>query len=298
MREKNLIQLYKFLTNNGFDSKIFINNCFDLIAKKNNTTLIIKVLTNIDSLRPNQANELIKLSDLFNATPLIIGEKTKIFKLKNTIVYERFGINTLTLTTLQNLIKEQFPITKSFKGKEIVELDYVKLRNARKKLNLSYREIAEKTNTSIETIYRYEHGANATKTTAKKIEEILNEKIIKEINVLKKTKTNNHFNENTNDETLEKITKLGIKLSLFSHAPFKAVTKNKILIQKGKQKKEIIKKAIELNKTNILSNNSLILTKKIKTKTIYTIPLIEEQELDTLNKKKDLIELIKERKTQ
>ena len=40
----------------------------------------------------------------------------------------------------------------------------------------------------------------------------------------------------------------------------------------------------------------MILTKEFKTKTIYSIPIIEEEELESLNKKKDLIELIEKRK--
>jgi putative transcriptional regulator len=296
LREQLLLKIVEFLSIKGFEVKTFSNNCFDLIARKEKNSFIIKVLSNIDSFRAEQANELIKLSDLFNAVPLIIGEKTKAFELNNSIVYERHGINVLNLNSFQELIEEKFPLSKSFKGKESVELDYVKLRNARKQLNLSYRELAEKMNSSTESIYRYEHGANASINAAKKLEEILKENLIKEIDILKKNKSIISFEEQSKDESLQKISELGIKMSLFNHSPFKAVTKNKILIQKGTGKKDLIKKATELNKTkSLLSDNSMILTKEFKTKSIYSVPIIEEEELNSLSKKKDLIELIKER---
>ncbi|MBN2126937.1 MAG: helix-turn-helix domain-containing protein [Candidatus Diapherotrites archaeon] len=296
MRESILLNAYEFLSLKGFEVKTFSNNCFDLIARKENNSFIIKVLSNIDSFRAEQANELLKLSDLFNAVPLIIGEKSKAFDLKNSVVYERHGINVITMNSFTELIQENYPLTKSFKGRDSVELDYVKLRNARKNLNLSYRELAEKMNSSIESIYRYEHGANASVDAAKKLEEILNERLIKEIDVLKKPKTEISFESETNDESLQKVSDLGIKMSLFHHSPFKAVTKSKILIQKGTGKKDLIKKAGELSKTkHLLSDNSMILTKEFSQKSIYSVPVIEEEELESLSKKKDLIELIKER---
>ena len=48
---------------------------FDLVARRDNSLLIIKVLTNIDAMSEGVASELRKLSILLKGCPLIIGQK-------------------------------------------------------------------------------------------------------------------------------------------------------------------------------------------------------------------------------
>ena len=49
---------------------------FDLVARRDNSLLIIKVLTNIDALTEDVASELRTLSTLIKGCPLLIGERT------------------------------------------------------------------------------------------------------------------------------------------------------------------------------------------------------------------------------
>ncbi|RLF30220.1 MAG: transcriptional regulator, partial [Thermoplasmata archaeon] len=51
---------------------------FDILARKRNTLLIIKVLTNIDAFSEDAANDLKTLSALLGGSPLIIGEKSSL----------------------------------------------------------------------------------------------------------------------------------------------------------------------------------------------------------------------------
>ena len=57
-----------------------------------------------------------------------------------------------------------------------------------------------------------------------------------------------------------------------------------------------LKKAIELKKTStIINSDSIIITQEYKYKQANGIPIIEESDLDTITKIKDLKKLISER---
>ena len=59
---------------------------FDVVARRDETLLIIKVLTNVDSLSENVAKELLTLSSLLKASPLLIGEKNGVGPLEDDVV--------------------------------------------------------------------------------------------------------------------------------------------------------------------------------------------------------------------
>ena len=67
---KNLLKSYDFKT-----SDIYDRSCFDLLARKDDILIILKILVNIDSLTSSQAEELSKIAGTFLASPIIIGLK-------------------------------------------------------------------------------------------------------------------------------------------------------------------------------------------------------------------------------
>ena len=105
MRETILLRTAAILKEHGFSVESFAhsNACFDLVAKRPDLTLVLKVFNNIDALREEQAGELRKIAALFNATVLILGEKSKAFSLKKGILYERLGLVALNLQTFSGL---------------------------------------------------------------------------------------------------------------------------------------------------------------------------------------------------
>ena len=74
---------------------------FDLVARRDDTLLIIKGLANIDGLSQEVGKELRALAYLLKATPLLIGGKNGVNSLEDDVVYFRFGIQTVTVTTLK-----------------------------------------------------------------------------------------------------------------------------------------------------------------------------------------------------
>lgn len=307
MREITLMKIVSFLKNSGFQVNTFFdsNSCFDLIAKRTDLKLVIKVYLNIDGFRKEQAEELQKIAQSFNAVVLIIGEKTKAFALKKGIIYERHLIPAMNYPTFVSIFDTVVPLIKSFKGKKIVELETEKLKEKREELDYTLSELAKKTGITKESLYRLEHGFNTSLETAKKLEKLLKADLIIEKNLLKDfmaklpEKTfDEKFEEKFDDSSLEKIHSLGLDLIEFKHAPFKAFGTKKefLLIDKGKEKTEIKKKVLVLEKTKaVFDAHSLIITKKFSLNQISSTPIIEEQELDSYSKINELMKEIKRR---
>ncbi|MFW9933674.1 MAG: transcriptional regulator, partial [Candidatus Thorarchaeota archaeon] len=94
----NLIeQVVTSLEDAGFDlsSRCDVRpSCFDLVARKDSQLILIKVLSNIDALTEEDAIALQMVAHFFDATPLIVGVKTRRGDLDSGVVYKRYGVST------------------------------------------------------------------------------------------------------------------------------------------------------------------------------------------------------------
>ncbi len=305
MRETILLRAIALLKENGFDVEGFLhsNACFDLVAKRPDLTLVVKVFNNIDAMREEHAAELRKIASLFNATVLILGEKSKAFALSNGVLYERYGLAALNIDSFKGLLAERFPSVRYFKGKSIVELDKEKLRQRRKQLGLTLQQLAEQVESTVESIHRYEKGATASLSMAEKLEDALATALIKKIDLFaaaqpSEKEIKGFYSEHIDDRALEQVHELGIKIALFKHAPFKAYSSpaESLLIGKVSHGMEIKRKAIDLEKTKkVFKAEPFIIAKDKKVKRFEQIPIIAEEELSTLSKFRDLMQLIRER---
>ncbi len=327
---KNLLQSFDYKT-----SEIYDRSCFDLLARKDNILIILKILVNIDSLTSGQAEELSKIAGTFLASPIIIGLKSKHNLLEEDVVYERHEIPVITPQTLCNIVANDIhPEILAKRGGYYVKIDGKLLRELREANNLSLKELADLSHVSRETIYRYEQGNSQTyPETALMIEEVLQRPITVSINVLESDKINSL--DKKIQEPIELI-ELGYDVKSSKKTPFDAVsesTQNANDIQKLKEKlenklDEIEKIRAEINKknheNNILITNMergrnektlnnianktqdissvtgydalFVLEKEHNKESIKQIPAIYRWELKDMDSIEDLLKLIKERK--
>ncbi len=299
MRERTISETVMLLQKHGFIVSTFLNTntCFDIVARNQEITLLLKVFDNVDGLRQEQARELKKLASLFESTAMVVGNKTKAFALRTNIIYSRYGISTVTVKTLENFLNGKVPSIAFFKGKEIVEINPSRMKELRSIKGISMKQLAEKVDSTLESVYRYEHGAKASLGTAEKIEKILEGDIVKSIDLFEQEEES-FSEEKPVDESLLKLQSLGSKVSLFSRAPFKAISASneKILVEKGNSKSEICRKSIELEKAKQpFESYTLVLAKKAPSTPVGKTAVVEEEELSSMSRFKELIELIKER---
>lgn len=327
---KNLLKSYDFKT-----SEIYDRSCFDLLARKNDILIILKILVNIDSLTSSQAEELSKIAGTFLASPIIIGLKSKHTLLEEDVVYERHEIPVITPQTLCNIVVNDIhPEILAKRGGYYVKIDGPLLKQLRESMNLSLKELADLSHVSRETIYRYEQGNSQTyPETAMMIEEVLQRPITVSINVLETDKKNSL--DRIIHEPIELIN-LGYDVKSSKKTPFDAIsesTEKSQDLQKLQEKlenklDEIEKIRAEINKktnpNNILITNMergrnektltnianktedissvtgydalFVLNKEHEKESINKIPAIYTWELKDMSNIDDLLKLIRERK--
>ncbi|HIH09546.1 MAG TPA: helix-turn-helix domain-containing protein [Candidatus Diapherotrites archaeon] len=274
------------------------NTCFDIIAKSGGQTLLMKIYDNIDSIRKEQGAELKKLSRVINASPIIIGERTKVFGMADDTVYLRYSIPAVSAATFERLLDDRFPKMRYFKGKQLVDIDNEAIAKKRRELELSLDELAEKLDIAAETLHRFEKGASTSLDTARRMECKLGTKLLRDVDIFDIGPQAEKVDDIPRERLLERLHDLGVKMALFEHAPFDAFANSEkgMFISTGKGKFDIPKKAIELAKTSAaVESGSIIVTKEYKYKSIEGVPVIGEAELGTINRFKELRKLIEER---
>ena len=104
-RSKMLQEIDNLLTSEGYKtSNIYDHVSFDLVARKNLLILLLKTFLNIDSINEANAHEMKQLANIFLASPIIIGEKSRNGILEEGVIYERYDIPAISFETLKNMI--------------------------------------------------------------------------------------------------------------------------------------------------------------------------------------------------
>ena len=284
---------------------------FDLVARRDNSLLIIKVLTNIDALSEDVAKELRVLSILLKGCPLLVGERSGTGSLEDDVVYDRFGIQAITLETFRNHLLEGLLLrVYAGPGGLYVNLDREKLIKLRQEQNISLGSFARFVRVSRRTARMYEDGMNARAEVASRIEEILGNTIITPIDILRpqsteKKEITTFHGETTRLREFQReifsiLEHVGYKIIPMERCPFEALSKDKekiLLTCVHKYDKKLFKKAqIVSSISKITEKYAVVFTDKEVSKTnIEGTPLIVKKELKKIREPEEILDLIIER---
>jgi putative transcriptional regulator len=283
---------------------------FDLVARRDNSLLIIKVLTNIDAMSEDVAKELRTLCNLLNGSPILIGQHSGIGILRDDVVYDRFGIQTITSETLKSHLLEAIPLeVYAAPGGLYVNLDQDKIKRLRTEQNISIGSFARTLKVSRRTVQMYENGMNASIDVAIRIEEslgtnvtipfdIIKPKILKEITE-KRTFEPEGFRK-FQREVISILEKVGYRVIPIERAPFEAVSKDKkeiLLTCIDEYNKKLLRKAQAVTSiSKVTERHAVLITDKEVNKTsIEGTPLIVKKELKKVRGPEEILELILER---
>ncbi len=188
---ENVIHLGITLKEAGFQvSQVCCSrqSCFDFAARKNSTTVLIKVSSDVDAFSPYSARELKVIADRVSAASLLISQQTHGKPLEDDTVYSRNGIFVVTEKTIRNIALETAnPLIYACPGGYSVEVDGQLVERRRKELGLSIGKLAIMIGVSRRTLYGYERGmAKASVKSAYKLAKTLGVPVAKPINVLEK----------------------------------------------------------------------------------------------------------------
>jgi len=106
--------------------------CFDFLARRGETLLIIKVLVNIDSFNKHSAMEMRVVSNFLDGSPLVVGNRGGGGPIEDGAVYLRHSIPIMSPQTIfEYLVEDSPPIVSAGPGGFFVKIDGEMLKKAR-----------------------------------------------------------------------------------------------------------------------------------------------------------------------
>ncbi len=286
------------LKNSGYVTARY-HGCFDVVAKKKQM-LLIKVLQNVDAFSEEQSENLRLVASNLGASPLVVGEQTRLDKLRNGVVYERYGVPSVNFQTFRRLIDEGIiPNIYSDRGGLYVNIDSDSLHQARGEKQLTQRELAEMVGVNKKVIYEHEkHQIRMMLEIAQKLEKILHKKLVKEADVLG-SETKNEVTKPK--DSLErgvgkKLKSIGFSIDYVQGAPFDILAKDKALVISDVEsdKRRMLRRIHALKDFVTLTNNpAVIITEKYAHQALEGVPIINRSELEDIESSKELISIAK-----
>jgi len=281
---------------------------FDIVARRGETLLIIKVLSNIDTFSEPVARSLRQLALMLKATPLLIGEKNGFNSLEQNVVYDRFGIQAITLEALSGHLLEDVPLwAHAGPGGFYVNLDAERIRRLRQEKNISLGEFARFVRVSRRTVQMYEDGMSARVDVAARIEEFLETPVITPIDLWKSMPEESMSLEAGLEqmkafqrEVLTLLHRVGYKIVPMDRCPFEAVSKERdqiLLTCIQEYNKHLRKKAEVLaNLSRITEKQAVVfLDREIARRNLAGTPIIMKRDLKKIRDPEDISLMISER---
>lgn len=300
-REHILNDIIKTLIANGYEVFYSNNYSFDIFAK-GKRNFIIKVYLNVDSLDYKIAKDILAISKVFEAIPIIVSVKDSHGVFSDGVLYLRFGIANITPKTFKDIINGKIKLDSFYvRGKQLCYIDNNKLKALRLKHGYSLEKLANVAGITKKCLYEIERGINnPTLKTTERLESILGEKLRKDIDIGRLSGSfpmQNSYNQQ--DEitdvfkktVIDKYRKFTSLIFALNKLPFDILVKGKTILLTNllKRKTERAVKNIIVSErfSKFLGVNGVVVTmKKIKIKTSFPVFTVNE-----ISKIKDIEEL-------
>ncbi len=284
----------------GFDSFTY-HSCFDILAKKDKM-IVIKALTNIDSLSKEMAANMKTISNFFSGYALTISLRCNNGNLSPNIIYSRFGLPAIRPELFETLLSNTFlPSIFALKGKHTVSIDTKLLRRDRLKRSLTLKSLSEIAEISKKSLYEIENNrVRPTLETVEKLERIFKISLILPY----------EFKKPEISETIEPKTELQRKISLkftelkidnscLTSIPFEMIAKKRetIIISVSDDEKNLESRSQIINDiSSFAETGSLFVTRKSEKESIQGIPILLDSEILEASDFKDIKQIINEKK--
>lgn len=301
-----LEQVTGVLSRSGFTVSELCNvrpRCFDLTARREEILLLLKVLSNVDGISEDTARELRSLARFLCGSPLIIGEKARDQPLETGVAYQRYGIPAINLGTLYDFFYEGIPpLVYAAPGGLYVSIDGDMLKELRDRLQMSLGDLAKQLGVSRRTVSMYEDGMDATINVAMDLEDIFDAPLTQPVDLTGLEEEDDVRARARVPETdvMGRIARLGFNVFTTSHAPFDAVGRDEettMLTGFSSYTKRMLKRAEIMSSISkvALTRSVYVVEGEIKSQSIGYTALIEKEELENVDGREELIELIDER---
>ncbi len=310
-RERLINEIRDVLGKTGFflsDKTNTRGMSFDIIARRDQTLIMIKILLNVDAFTESNATELKLIARTLDGSPILIGQRSGGGKLEEGVIYGRFGIPILSKETFVDFFAEGVPpFVFSAPGGLYVRLDSDLLRHLRDSKNISLGTLAEVAGVSRRTVQMYLEGMSATIDIALRLEEFFGEPLVIPVDPFAYTRdleqaliSFQEFDE-FEKHVFHKLQRLGFEVLPTMRCPFEALTTNReaIYLTGVRTRSESVEEKATLvsNISRIAEKDSVVFVEKSRIRlSIRGTPIINKEELRKIKEREEIQDLIEERK--
>ena len=285
---------------------------FDVAARRGEDLLLVKIFGNIDAFNEETGHEMRRLGTYLQATPLVIGLRSRDEDLKPDVVYFRHGVPVLSPDTAYNLFIEDVPpLIYAAPGGLYVNIDGDLLADERQDRDWSLGRLANELGVSRRTVSKYEDGMNASVEVAMALEELFDAPLTSPVDVLEGA-DDVHEAESTPDDpeadpddeqVVAVLTRAGYRVHPTVRSPFKAVSREEeeadeevVLTGHSEFTKAAEKRArIMSSISRVTRTHSVYVVDRAKQDAVDGTALVERDELADLRDADDLKDVIRER---
>ena len=284
---------------------------FDIAARRGKDLLLVKILGNIDAFNEATGHEMRRLGTYLNATPMVIGLRSRDEDLKPDVVYFRHGVPVLSPDTAYNLFIESVPpLIYAAPGGLYVNIDGDLLADERQDREWSLGQLASELGVSRRTVSKYEDGMNASVEVAMELEDLFDAPLTSPVDVLEGA-DEVHETEATPDDpdadpddeqVVAVLTRAGYSVHPTLRSPFKAVSQDEdddegiVLTGHSKFTKAAEKRARIMSSIGqVTHTRSVYVVDRAKQESVDGTALVEREELEDLHDAAELRKVIRER---
>ncbi len=206
---------------------------FDLAARRGEDLVLLKILRNVDAFTAESGAEMRRIGTYLDATPLVIGLRTRDEQLRPEVVYFRHGVPVLSPDTAMDLFVEEIPpLIYAAPGGLYVSIDSDVLADKRRERGWSLGRLANELGVSRRTVSKYESGMDASIEVAMQLEELFESSLTSPVHVLEEERpgpTNDDEDpepEVADTRAVSVLSRVGYEAHPTVRAPFEAVGKD------------------------------------------------------------------------
>ena len=283
---------------------------FDVAARRGSNLLLVKILGNVDSFTEATGHEMRRLGTYLDATPLVIGLRSRDEDLKPDVVYFRHGVPVLSPDTAYDLFIEGVPpLIYAAPGGLYVTIDGDLLADERRSRDWSLGQLASELGVSRRTVSKYEDGMNASIEVAMALEELFESPLTTPVDVLDGADDIHDPDDTPDDPTADPddeavvavLIRAGFRVHPTLRSPFKAVSEDEadsevVLTGHSSFTKAAEKRARIMSSIGeVTGTHSMYVVDRATQESVDGTAIVEREEFEQLSDADDLRNVIRER---
>ncbi|NIB99711.1 transcriptional regulator [Halobacterium sp. R2-5] len=283
---------------------------FDVAARRENDVILVKILGNIDAFDAPTGAEMRRLGTYLDATPMVIGLRTRDEELKPGVVYFRHGVPVLSPDTAMEFFVEGVPpLIYAAPGGLYVNIDGDVLADRRQQEDLSLGQLASELGVSRRTVSKYEDGMNASIEVAMELEDLFGGELTSPVSVMDGAEEVRDADPTPDDPeadpedvpVLSVLARVGFEVHPTDRAPFKAVSEDasradRLLTGHSSFTDAAVKRARIMSSLGAITHTRAVyVVDEASRESVDDTAIVEREELEDVEDSDDLRDLLADR---